>query len=42
MAVKDIRRESVEKALDEFRSTGRQDMLEEYGGGTIHCILHRS
>ena len=32
MAVKEIRRESVEKALDEFRSTCRGDMLEKYGG----------
>ncbi len=33
MAVKDIGREAVERALDEFLDTSRQDMLEKYGGG---------
>ena len=33
MTVKDIGREAVERALDEFRDKGQPAMLEEYGGG---------
>ena len=32
MAVKDIRRESIEKALGEFRDRGLEAMLKKYGG----------
>ena len=33
MAVKDVTKASVESALEEFRQTGLQAMLERYGGG---------
>ena len=33
MAVKDVTKASVESALEEFRRTGLQAMLERYGGG---------
>ena len=33
MAVKDVTKASVESALEEFRQTGLQAILERYGGG---------